>query len=438
MKQNEKLKIEYVGIDEVKPYKNNAKKHPPEQIEQIKKSIEQFGMDDPIGIWKDEIVEGHGRLIACKELGFTEIPIIRLDHLTDEERRAYTLAHNQLTMNSDFDLDILNEELFRFENIDMSDFGFEIDEQIEDKPIVEDDYEIETPEEPKAKLGDIYQLGNHRLMCGDSTKEEMVDKLVDSDEESIDTIFTDPPYNVDLGYINKQKVKWAMGRYKGANTDAIENDSMDDESFIEFLTNAFACGDKHLKKGRAFYIWHSCTHSLQFQMAMQNVGWKLRQELIWNKSSLSLGMSDYQWKHEPCLYGWKDGAAHYFTDDRKQSTVWEDELDFEKMKKEDMKKLLEEIYSDKIPTTVINEHKPLKADLHPTMKPIKLCANLIKNSTKPGETVLDLFGGSGSTLMACEQLDRKCYMMEYDPKYVDVIIDRWETFTGKKAIKIGE
>ena len=164
-----KLKIEYVPIDSIKPYKNNAKLHPKEQIEQIKKSIQQFGMDDPIGIWKDEIVEGHGRIIACKELGYTEVPIIRLDHLTDEERKAYTLAHNKLTMNSDFDLDILNEELSNFDTIDMSEFGFDLDIE-EEKEVEEDDFDCTPPEEPKAKLGDIYQLGNHRLMCGDSTR----------------------------------------------------------------------------------------------------------------------------------------------------------------------------------------------------------------------------------------------------------------------------
>ena len=165
-----KLKIEYVPIDSIKPYKNNAKLHPKEQIEQIKKSIQQFGMDDPIGIWKDEIVEGHGRIIACKELGYTEVPIIRLDHLTDEERKAYTLAHNKLTMNSDFDLDILNEELSNFDTIDMSEFGFDLDILEEEKEIEEDDFDCTPPEEPKAKLGDIYQLGNHRLMCGRDRK----------------------------------------------------------------------------------------------------------------------------------------------------------------------------------------------------------------------------------------------------------------------------
>ena len=176
----EKLKIEYVDINSIKPYKNNTKTHPKEQIEQIKKSIEKFGMDDPIGIWKNEIVEGHGRLIACKELGMTEIPIIRLDHLTDEERKAYTLAHNKLTMNSDFDLDILNDELATFQTIDMSDFGFDLGFDEEEPEIIEDEVP-EPPEEPKAKLGDIYQLGNHRLMCGDSTSEEDVAKLMNGE-----------------------------------------------------------------------------------------------------------------------------------------------------------------------------------------------------------------------------------------------------------------
>ena len=190
------LKIEYVDIDSIKPYKNNAKQHPKEQIEQIKKSIEQFGMDDPIGIWKDEIVEGHGRLIACKELGYTEVPIIRLDHLTDEERKAYTLAHNKLTMNSDFDLDILQEELDNFDTIDMSDFGFDIDLEIEEETEIIEDEVPEVPEEPKAKLGDIYQLGNHRLMCGDSTKEEDVSKLMGGVKAEL--LLTDPPYGVDI------------------------------------------------------------------------------------------------------------------------------------------------------------------------------------------------------------------------------------------------
>jgi DNA modification methylase len=416
------LKIEYVDINSIKPYKNNAKLHPQEQIEQIKKSIEQFGMDDPIGIWKDEIVEGHGRLIACKELGYTEVPIIRLDHLTDEERKAYTLAHNKLTMNSDFDLDILQEELDNFETIDMSDFGFDIDFDVEEEQEIVEDEVPEVPEEPKAKLGDIYQLGNHRLMCGDSTSEQDVAKLMDG--ELADLVVTDPPYNV------------AIENSQGMT---IKNDNMEKSQFLEFLTKAFNCLNISLKKGGAFYVWFASREHINFETALNKNGLEVRQELIWNKNSLILGRQDYQWKHEPCLYGWKEGDSHYFIDDRKQTTVIEDKKpDIKKMKKEEMKKLLEEIYSDKTSTTIINEDKPSVNDLHPTMKPIKLIARQVKNSSRIGEKVLDLFGGSGSTIITCEQLNRKCYTMEYDPHYVDVIIERWENFTGEKAVKIND
>lgn len=417
----EKLTIEYVDINSVKPYKGNAKLHPREQIEQIKESIEKFGMDDPIGVWKNEIVEGHGRLIACQELGYTEIPIIRLDHLTDEERRAYTLAHNKLTMNSDFDIDILNDELMKFETIDMGVFGFDISQNLDDLDDLIEDEPPEAPEEPKSKPGDIYRLGSHRLMCGDSTKREDVEKLMDG--ELADLVVTDPPYNVAIE--NSQGMK-------------IQNDNMGDNQFLEFLTEAFGNMNASLKKGGAFYVWFASREHINFETALKENDLEVRQELIWNKSSLVLSRQDYQWKHEPCLYGWKDGEAHYFIDDRKQTTVIEDKKpDIKKMKKEEMRELLEKIFSDKISSTVMNEDKPFVNDLHPTMKPIKLLARQIKNSSKMGEKVLDLFGGSGSTLITCEQLNRKCYMMEYDPVYVDVIIERWEAFTGKKAEKIG-
>lgn len=416
----ERLTIEYVDINSVKPYKGNAKLHPREQIEQIKESIDKFGMDDPIGIWKDEIVEGHGRLIACQELGYTEIPIIRLDHLTDEERRAYTLAHNKLTMNSDFDLDILNDELMKFETIDMGAFGFDISSNIDDLEDLIEDENPEAPEEPKSKPGDIYRLGSHRLMCGDSTNQEDVDKLMDG--ELADLVVTDPPYNVAIE--NSQGMK-------------IKNDNMAGDQFQEFLTEAFRSMNAALKKGGAFYIWFASREHINFETALKNNNLEVRQELIWNKNSLVLSRQDYQWKHEPCLYGWKDGEAHYFIDDRTQTTVIEDKRpEIKKMKKEQLVELLEEIYSDKISTTIINEDRPSVNDLHPTMKPIKLLARQIKNSSRMGEKVLDLFGGSGSTLITCEQLNRKCFMMEYDPVYVDVIIERWENFTGKKAEKI--
>ena len=425
------LKIEYVDIESIRPYKNNAKLHPKEQIEQIKRSIEQFGMDDPIGIWKDEIVEGHGRLIACKELGMDKVPIIRLDHLTDEERKAYTLAHNKTTMNSDFDVDILNNELKDIINIDMEDFGFDTKLYDEEEIEVVEDEIPEEPEEPKSKRGDVYQLGNHRLMCGDSTSTNDVEKLVSGN--IMDLIVTDPPYNVNYGSINES----GYGKERH-NSRAIENDDMPKEQFYNFLKDAFQNAVMNIKAGGSFYVWYASKSVVEFQTALEDVGFLVKQELIWNKTSFTLGRQDYQWKHEPCLYGWKDGGSHYFVSDRSQSTVIEDEVDLDKMKKEDMKKLLEQIMSDKVPTTIITEAKPTINDLHPTMKPIRLLARLINNSSKKGENVMDLFGGSGSTLITCEQLNRNCYMMEYDPKYVDVIIQRWENFTGQKAVKLND
>ena len=413
------MKIEKIDINKIKPYEKNAKIHTPEQIEQIKKSIQEFGMNDPIAVWgKDNlIVEGHGRLEALKQLGYTEVECIRLDHLTDEERRAYTLAHNKLTMNTDFDIDILNDELFNIDNIDMELFGFDVELPIEEHELTEDDYEVEVPEEPKAKPGDIYQLGEHRIMCGDSTSTADVKKLLAG--ETMDLVVTDPPYNV------------AIENSQGMT---IENDNMSADTFQEFLNKAFTNMNEALKPGGAFYIWHASRTQREFETALNEAGLEVRQQLIWNKNSLVLGRQDYQWKHEPCMYGWKEGS-HYFINARTETTTIEEPLDLEKLTKDEMKTLLQTIYQE-TPTTVIDEHKPSKNTDHPTMKPIKLIGRLIRNSSKPGEKVLDLFGGSGSTLIASEELDRKCYMMEYDPKYVDVIINRWEEFTGRKAEKI--
>ena len=235
-------------------------------------------------------------------------------------------------------------------------------------------------------------------------------------------LMTDPPYNV---------------AYEGKTEDAltIDNDSMNDDSFIEFLTSAFDAADSVMKDGAPFYIWHASRTITQFKKACDNVKWPVRQTLIWSKEHFVLGRQDYQWKHEPCLYGWKDGAPHYFTNERNLPTVLEQEpIDIDNMKADDMRKLLKKILESDIPVSVINEKKPVRNGEHPTMKPIKLIARLIINSSKKGERVLDMFGGSGSTMIACEQLGRKCLMMELDPRYADVIVDRWEEFTGRKAI----
>lgn len=419
-----KLKVEYIPINEITPYENNAKIHTEEQIEQIKKSIEEFGMNDPIGIWgKDNIIiEGHGRLMALKELGWDEVPVIRLDDLTDDQRKAYTLIHNQTTMNTGFNIDILNEELQSID-LDMSFYGFdEIPEPEID--IKDDDFDIEDIEpikEPKSKRGEIYKLGNHYLMCGDSTNPDDVDKLMNG--AVADLVVTDPPYNV------------AISNSQGMT---IENDDMSDENFKEFLDKAFYNLNKNLKEGGAFYVWLASKEHINFETALNNNELYVRQCLIWVKQHFNLGRQDYKWKHEPCLYGWKDGAGHYFIDEFNHPTVFEDKIDFDSLKKEEAIQMLKDIYEDGLSTTVIHEDKPTMNDLHPTMKPLKLIARLVRNSSKENEKVLDLFGGSGSTLIVCEQLNRQCYMMEYDPVYADAIIKRYEDFTGKKVIKIGE
>ena len=409
-----------MNIDEIIPYENNAKLHPQEQIDQIKQSILEFGNNDPIAIDKNNvIIEGHGRLLALKELGYKEVEVIKLEHLTEEQRKAYTLIHNKLTMNTDFDLDILQEELDKIIDIDMGFYDFELDIEIEN-PAEEDNYDVdevlEKIEEPKTKSGDIYKLGNHILMCGDSTSEKDVEKLMNG--VKADLLLTDPPYNVNVS--NSEGM-------------TIENDNMSNAEFKVFLNAAFKNASNSLKEGGAFYIWHGDSETVNFRNACTDNDLLVKQCLIWVKNGFNFGRQDYKWKHEPCLYGWKNGASHYFVDEYNNPTVIEDNLDIDKLKKEELKSLLEELLNSQQAVTVIHEDKPLKNDLHPTMKPINLLSSLIKNSSRKEEVVLDLFGGSGSTLITAEQLNRKCYMMEYDPKYADVIIDRWETYTGKKA-----
>lgn len=382
------MQIETVDITKLTPYEKNAKLHPRDQIEQIKKSIEMYGNNDPIAVWgeKNIIVEGHGRYTALRELGYKTADIIRLDHLTDEQRREYMLVHNQTTMNSGWDIDLLAGEL---EDLDFGgfDFGFDLDDldlgDGERKEVQEDDYELELPEQPKSKLGDIYQLGRHRVMCGNSLSAEDMAMLMDG--SAADMIVTDPPYNVD---------------YEGT-AGKIQNDNMEDAKFREFLKDAFVTADQVLKPGGAIYIWHADSEGFNFRAACKDAGWTVRQCLIWNKNALVMGRQDYQWKHEPCLYMWKDGAAHFWNSDRSQ-------------------------------TTVIDCEKPKKNDLHPTMKPIKLFDYLIQNSSRKDEIVLDMFGGSGTTVIACEQDGRTARVMELDPRYVDAILNRYEEFTGEK------
>ena len=435
----EKLKVEYIDTGELKPYENNAKIHTDAQIEQIARSIKEFGMNDPIAVWKEnEIIEGHGRLLACQLLGIKEVPIIRLDELTDEQRRAYMNVHNQLTMNTGFDIELLAKELGRIDNIDMATFGFDISSmEPEDGEVAEDDYTEPEQMPSRVKSGDVYRLGDHILMCGDSTKEEDVRNLLGGG--TADLCVTDPPYNVALGTESGHAMRPSEAKQLHRRTDGlvIANDSWEDDAeFIKFLKSAFENMAMSLRPGAAFYIWFASSKNSEFYAAAEQAGLEIRQQLIWVKSTFALGRQDYQWRHEPCMYGWKDGAGHYFTNSRTESTVVDDTPDLEHLSKADAIELLRAIYEGGVATTAIHEKKPSASKLHPTMKPVALIGYQIANSSRKGETVLDLFGGSGTTLIACEQLGRKCRMMEYDPHYADVIIDRWEKFTGGKAERI--
>lgn len=416
------MKIVNKKIDDLIPYENNPRNND-DAVEFVANSIKEFGFKVPIIIDKNNvIVAGHTRYKASQKLGLETVPCVVADDLTEEQIKAFRLADNKTAEIATWDYDLLEKELADLVDFDMSDFGFDIFEEdttIED--VNEDNYNAdeEYPEEPKTKLGDMFRLGKHILLCGDSTDINTVRKLVQGNQ--MDLLLTDPPYNVDVE--NSEGLK-------------IKNDNMDSDSFRNFLSRAFNCANEVMKAGCPFYIWHGESEGYNFRGACHDIGWKIRQTLIWNKNSIVLGRQDYQWKHEPCLYGWKDGAGHYFIDDRTLATVIEDKVDIDSMKKDELKNLLKAIFEDKLPTTVINEDKPTRNKEHPTMKPIKLMARLIQNSSRKNEKVLDLFGGSGSTLIACEQLDRVCYMMELDPAYCDVIIDRWEKLTGNKAEKI--
>lgn len=423
------MKIIKCKISDLKPYENNAKIHTPEQVEQIAESIRTFGFNDPIAIDENKmVIEGHGRLLALQALGETEVECIPLEGLTEEQKKAYIHIHNQLTLNTGFDLDILEQELRSIEGIDMGAFGFDMDFTI-DVDFDFDDGEAAQAQvesavkEPRAKRGQLWKLGRHRLMVGDSTSAKDVDKL--TGKQAMDLCVTDPPYNVD--YVGKT-----------AEALTIQNDSMDESQFYDFLRDFYEQMLRVLKPGGGYYIFHADSAGLTFRAALQEAGGPVKQNLIWVKNSMVLGRQDYQWRHEPILYGWKEGAGHYFVNDRCQTTVFENTVDPEEMTREELVKLATFLLAkiDATPSTVIREKRPTRSDLHPTMKPVTLCAKLIQNSSKRGDNIIDFFGGSGSTLMACEETGRNCYAMELDPKYADVIITRWEEATGERAVLV--
>lgn len=410
----------FLNISELKPYENNPRFNE-NAVDAVAASIREFGFKVPIVVDKDNvIIAGHTRLKAAQKLGMTEVPVIIADDLTEEQVKAFRIADNKVAELAEWDFEKLEMELKEL-NIDMNQFGFEIEPETSEDNFDVDNAVEESTKNPVCQMGEVWQLGEHRLMVGDSTSKEDVSKLMNG--EQADCVITDPPYNV--------AVKNSQGM-------TIQNDDMSNEDFGNFLAKAFACLNESLKEGGAFYVWYAGKEHINFEQSLNRTGLQVREQLIWVKSQFILGRQDYHWRHEPCLYGWKDGAAHYFVDDRTQDTVIEDMPNINKMGKEELKQYVKELreHFDNVPTTIIREDKPSHNSDHPTMKPIKLIAKLMKNSSKAGEKVLDLFGGSGTTLVTAEQLGRRCFMMEYDPIYADVIIKRWETLTGKKAVKL--
>lgn len=378
---------EIVQIDKLKENPRNPNTHPQSQIELLAEIIKQTGWRAPITVsnLSGLIVKGHGRLQAAKLAGLNNVPVEYQNFKDEEEELSALLADNKIAELAEIDKDKLTE---LFKNIDFNDLdltGYSQDEyndlidDFEEIDLSEDDVEVEEDVEPFTKQGDIWHLGKHKLICGDATLLNVYKTLLE--DEKVDLLLTDPPYNVN---------------YEGGTDDklTIQNDNMADEDFRKFLTNSFGCINEVLREGASFYIWHADSERYNFQGACRDIGWKIRQCVIWIKNTFVMGRQDYQWKHEPCLYGWKDGAAHYFINDRTLTTCFEFD-------------------------------KPLKNDIHPTMKPVELFAFQINNSSRKGDIVLDAFGGSGTTLIACQQYGRLARLIELDEKYCDAIVKRF-------------
>jgi DNA modification methylase len=394
------LRITSRKVDDLIPYARNSRTHSPGQVAQIAASIREFGWTNPVLVdGENGIIAGHGRVLAARKLSLDEVPVIELSHMTETQKRAYIIADNKLAEQAGWDAELLALELgdLKAEGFDLDLLGFgdaELGDLLElpaKSGLTDDDETPEPPAVPVSRPGDVWRLGPHRLMCGDSVRLDHVTQLMDG--HKADLIVTDPPYNV---------------AYEGGTADklTIQNDSMSADAFYQFLLDAYTATFAAAKDGAGLYVFHADSEGVNFRKAMTDAGFKLAQCCVWVKQSLVMGRQDYHWQHEPVLYGWKPTGAHRWYSDRKQTTVW-------------------------------HFDRPSRNDVHPTMKPVALIEYPITNSSRGGDVVLDLFGGSGSTLIACEKTGRHARLMELDPRYCDVIIRRWQDFTGQQA-KLGE
>ncbi|WP_425446656.1 DNA modification methylase [Dethiothermospora halolimnae] len=393
------MQIELIKLEKLIPYANNARNNE-KAVDKVANSIKEFGFKNPILIdTNNEIIAGHTRLLAAKKLGLKEVPTIKVDDLSPEQIKAFRIADNKTAEYSEWDFELLAKELEELKiegySLDLTGFDFSEAEKLMDEfkgenesDGMEDETVPEPPKNPITNRGDIWLLGKHRLVCGDSTVKEDMEKLMDGKKANL--IVTDPPYNVD---------------YTGKTKDAlkIENDKMDNDSFYNFLYDAFTRLYEVADAGAGVYIFHADSEGLNFRKAMIESGFKLAQCCIWAKQTMVMGRQDYHWQHEPVLYGWKPTAGHYWNSDRKQTTLW-------------------------------HFDRPFRNEFHPTMKPVDLICYPIKNSSKIGDLVLDSFGGSGSTLMACIETDRICYTMELEEKYADVVVNRYINKMGSDDI----
>ena len=387
-------RFEKVSVGKLIPYARNARTHSKEQVLQLRASLREFGFVNPVIVDKDyNIIAGHGRILAAKEEGISEVPCVFVEHMTEAQKRAYILADNRLAMNAGWDEEMLSVEIADLQgaDFDIGLLGFDDAElnklMTTDEDVKDDDFDVDSELEKPAitQNGDVWLLGKHRLVCGDSTKAETFTVLMDGNSANL--VVTDPPYNVN---------------YEGS-AGKIKNDNMADEKFYQFLLDAFTNTEKAMAKDASIYVFHADTEGLNFRKAFSEAGFYLSGTCIWKKQSLVLGRSPYHWQHEPVLFGWKKAGKHSWYSDRKQSTIWEFD-------------------------------KPKKNGEHPTMKPVPLVAYPITNSSMTGCIVLDPFGGSGSTLIACEQTDRICYTVELDEKYCDVIVKRYIEQSGSDKV----
>lgn len=378
--------MQLVAVSKLVPYVNNARTHNAQQITKLRSSLREFGFINPVIIDREyNVIAGHGRILAAKEEGIEKVPCVFVDYLTPAQKKAYILADNRMAMDAGWDEELLRVEIeaLQAESFDVGLTGFDEKDIAElfageDGDAQDDDFDVdeELQKPPVSKNGDVWLLGNHRLICGDSTKEETYAVLMDGKKANL--VVTDPPYNVN---------------YEGS-AGKIQNDNMENDKFYQFLLDAFLNMEKAMADDASIYVFHADTEGLNFRKAFSDAGFYLSGTCIWKKQSLVLGRSPYQWQHEPCLYGWKKKGKHQWYSDRKQTTIWEFD-------------------------------KPKKNGEHPTMKPIPLIAYPIKNSSMSNCIILDPFGGSGSTLIACEQLGRICHTIEMDEKYCDVIVKRY-------------